>query len=235
MIYVIFDVDGTLLYSNRIDSLCFASTYEQIYEQPFPSIDWRTYPHVTDTTIFNTVIARQFGRQVEEEELLHFQAIYIKGLQAARIADPGQFREVPGAGIMIDYLLGHPDYRVGIGTGGWAGPAQVKLAHIGVPHEALVLSGADGQPTREGILQRAIAEGEKKWGTPDRIVYIGDAIWDVQTTRNLQLNFVGIRRENDHELLYESGAGIVLTDYSDQKLFLDALTRAEPPKNSLKI
>ena len=49
---IIFDIDGTLVYSNKVDSKCFSETYQQIYGEPFPSIDWRVYPHVTDHTIF---------------------------------------------------------------------------------------------------------------------------------------------------------------------------------------
>ena len=30
---LIFDVDGTLVYSNRIDSQCFAATYEALYNK----------------------------------------------------------------------------------------------------------------------------------------------------------------------------------------------------------
>ena len=30
--FVIFDIDGTLLYSNKIDSQCFADTYQEIYQ-----------------------------------------------------------------------------------------------------------------------------------------------------------------------------------------------------------
>ena len=67
--FVIFDIDGTLLYSNKADSQCFADTYEEIYQKEFPTIDWRNYPHVTDTTIFQTVIQAQFGRAVEQKEV----------------------------------------------------------------------------------------------------------------------------------------------------------------------
>jgi len=48
---VIFDIDGTLLYSNKVDSQCFADTYEELYSEPFPTIDWTKFPHVTDDTI----------------------------------------------------------------------------------------------------------------------------------------------------------------------------------------
>jgi len=51
MILIIFDVDGTLVFSEKLDSRCFAATYQEVYRIPFPTIDWRKYPHVSDTTI----------------------------------------------------------------------------------------------------------------------------------------------------------------------------------------
>ena len=32
---IIFDVDATLVYSNKLDSKAFAQTYEDIYQLPF--------------------------------------------------------------------------------------------------------------------------------------------------------------------------------------------------------
>ncbi|MEN0006472.1 MAG: HAD hydrolase-like protein [Bacteroidota bacterium] len=227
---IIFDIDGTLLYSNRIDSKCFATTYEEFYQRPFPTLDWTYFPHVTDTTIFGTLIKDHFGREVEAAERDAFEASYVEKLQAARAKRPADFREVPGAADMIAYLQQQADIAVAIGTGGWLRPARVKLGHIGVDHERLVVSAADGHVRRESILEAAITKTEQQVGSIDRIVYVGDAVWDVHTTRNMNLPFIGIRRMGDAAKLLDLGAAEVLTDFSDRTLFLDALARAEPPK-----
>ncbi len=39
MILVIFDVDGTLVFSEKKDSQAFADTYQMVYNRPFPTID----------------------------------------------------------------------------------------------------------------------------------------------------------------------------------------------------
>ena len=51
----------------------------------------------------------------------------------------------------------------------------------------------NGVFTREAIIQEAIGHAQQDMQQIDRIVYIGDAEWDVITTRNLQIPFVGIR------------------------------------------
>lgn len=226
---IIFDVDGTLVYSNRIDSQCFATTYQSIYKQPFPSIDWRRFPHVTDHTIFKTAIKEHFEREVTEEEIHEFQNQFVGLLEQKRESDPGEFLAVPHARNAIVQLLDSPEFVVGIGTGGWSRPAHLKLRHVQIPVDELYVSAADGKETREAILEEVIVNATSHHSSFDKIVYIGDAVWDVQTTRNMSLDFIGIRREGDLHVLHELGATQVLQDYSNHDLFLDAIRSATPP------
>lgn len=226
---VIFDVDGTLVYSNHIDSQCFAQVYEQRYERPFPGIDWTKYPHVTDHTIFRTVIRQHFEREATEGEMDEFQLEYIDRLQHNRLCRPSEFQEVPNARQTIDNLRNDERFIVGVATGGWHRPACVKLNHVKIPARELLISGADGKETREEIIQQVVSLANSLYSTIRRIVYIGDAVWDVETTRSLNMNFVGIRRLGDIEVLVKAGSAIVLQDYSDYDRFLEALFETRPP------
>jgi len=226
---VIFDVDGTLVFSNRIDSQCFAKTYEAIYSRPFPTIDWHKYPHVTDHTIFSSVIQEQFQRVVTLEETDHFQDRFVALLEKSREKKPADFQMVPFARQIVLDLLLHPDYVVGIGTGGWKRPARLKLSHVDIPVTEIILSAADGKATREAILEEVIAGARSIHGSFRKIVYIGDAVWDVQTTRNLSIDFVGIRRHGDFHVLEQVGATRVLKDFSDRHGFFHAIENSTPP------
>lgn len=228
---IIFDVDGTLVYSNRIDSQCFAETYERLYLRTFPTIDWTQYPHVTDTTIFNTVIRRHFNRDVTQEELDEFQHHYIYQLEQKRALNPNEFKEVPFAKKTLDSLKMDDRFVVGIATGGWLRPAQVKLRHVEIQEQTIFMSGADGKETREDIIYHVIGEVRQHVEALDKIVYVGDAIWDVATTRRMQLNFVGVRRNGDLEVLQRAGSKIVIRDYTDYDQFLEAVFTATPPLN----
>ncbi len=226
---LLFDIDGTLVHSNKIDSQCFAHIYQTIYERPFPSIDWRVYPHVTDHTIFGTVIRDQFQREAEPQEIQHFQDQFVALLQQKRQRQPQDFMEVPGAKRIIARLLGEADFTVGIATGGWERPARLKLQHVGIPEHQLVLSGADEQIRREDILQKAIDATRAQHPHLERIVYLGDASWDVRTTRNMGLDFIGIRRAGDLEVLHELGAQVVIQDFLDYPTVLRAVAEARVP------
>ena len=229
MTLVIFDVDGTLVYSDRRDSQAFGQTYLEIYGKPFPSLDWNHFPHVTDHTIFGTAIQQQFGRQVDSGEIEAFQAVYLAHLREKRAKQPQYFQQVPGAADLVRRLQRESGFEVAVATGGWKAPAQVKLAHIGIDPEPLVLVGADNKVTREEIIQDSIDQSKAKVVGIQKIVYIGDAIWDIRTTRNMGLNFIGIRHQKDVEVLESQGASIVLSDYIDQDHFLETLVQAKPP------
>ena len=229
MILVIFDVDGTLVQSDKMDSKCFARTYEGEYGRTFPTIDWSQYPHVSDTTIFKTVIQNHFNRSVHEGEEESFRKKFVANIIQNRQTMPEAFSEVPFAKQTIDLLLSDQRYVVGVATGGWRDPAIVKLNFVGIPAERLLVSGADGKETREAIIQHTIEKARKQYRGINRIVYVGDAIWDVTTTRNMNLPFVGIRRRGDLDFFYERGVNIVLKNYEKYDLFLDGVSRAGVP------
>ena len=70
---------------------------------------------------------------------------------------------------------------------------------------------------------------ELNGGSFSKTIYIGDAIWDVRTTRNLQLDFIGVRRMGDFSLLQKEGARHLIRDYLDYEGFLQLLEEAVPP------
>lgn len=222
MIFVIFDIDGTLVHSNKVDSQCFADSYASVFGLPIPSIDWRDYPHVTDDTIFGTVFKNQFSRSPSDSEKQTFQDHFVANILTARQRDPSVFYEVPGARAMMEALSKDDRYRVGIATGGWQAPAQVKLNFVGIDFSKMPAGYADGNPTRPDIINTAINQGKTLYGEPTKIVYVGDAIWDLTTCREMKIPLIGIRVRGDLDFFKKKGLEYVFTGYQD----LDAFQRA---------
>ena len=220
--FLLFDIDGTLLFSNAIDSRCFASSYEAMFGETFPSIDWRQYPHVTDHVIFRTVFTRHFGREASAQERQAFENHYVAQLQQKRRDEPEEFREVPGAAQCWRHLQHDDRFVLGIATGGWRAPAQIKLGHVGIDPVPTYAGYADGMEQRNHILQSAIDLAQAEHDISS-IVYIGDAIWDVRTTQQMNLPLIGIRRAGDHEVLLKEGVKVVLSDYQDLRAFYQAV------------
>ncbi len=227
---IIFDIDGTLLYSNKVDSECFAQTYEEQFGKEFPTIDWSVFPAVTDHTIFNTVIEKDFGRRANPEDIEKQRYHFVELLKQKRVEAPEEFMEVPGAVNTVEQLLGDDQYVLGIATGGWQAPARVKLNHLGFSIDKFHASYADNKDTREAIVSESIEKARAAHEGIERIVYIGDAIWDVKTTRNMGIDFVGVRLKGDHEVLTREGAGTVIQDYLDHGRFLESVKEAKVPR-----
>lgn len=227
---IIFDVDGTLVHAaGKKDSKAFAQSYEETFGRPFPTIDWSQYDHVTDTVIFDSVIGQHFGRKPETQETLRFQNCYQDKLRRNRQDAPGHFSAVPGAREAIRRLE-QQGWTVGVGTGGWKAPALIKLGHVEINIKDELFSGGDGKANREAILEEVISAAALANGSPPaRVVYIGDALWDVATTRNMQIDFVGVRHRGDTQFLREAGAQAIIQDYTDFGLFLQAIEQARPP------
>lgn len=229
MILVIFDVDGTLVFSEKKDSQCFADTYQAVYRRPFPTIDWRKYPHVSDTTIFKTVIQEHFNRIPDKIEEESFRQQFVANIIENRKQTPTEFKEVPYAKQTINKLLADDRFVIGVATGGWKAPAIVKLNFVNIPTNRLIITGADGKVTREDITNETIDKAKAQYGEFDRIVYIGDAIWDVTTTRNMGLPLIGIRRKGDVDFLTKKGVGLVLKDFENYAAFLEGLLHVGVP------
>lgn len=224
---VIFDIDGTLLHSNKIDSLIFKRVFLATFGFELPSIDWRDYPHCTDTSIVGTLFDRRGEARPSVAAMEDFKDEYVRHLEVGRREQPTDFKEVTGASETIRRLLTDDRFEVGIATGGFRKPAHAKLKHIGVNPEPLHDAYADGNESREDIINEALA---KTTHLPiDRTVYVGDAIWDVTTTRNMNIPLIGIRVKGDTETLTREGAQDVITDYRDYEGFLDLIGQAVVP------
>lgn len=220
--FVLFDIDGTLLYSDKIDSRCFADSYEAVFGRAFPTIDWTRFTEVTDHVIFRTAYFDHFGRYPTEAERTNFEDHYLEALRQAREEQPADFREVPGAARLWRQLAADERYVPGIATGGWQRPAAIKLAHVGIPANHPFAGYANDKFSRVDILNEAINKVRASHQI-DQVIYVGDAVWDVTTTRKMNLPLIGVRRKGDHEALRRLGATRIVTDFTPPQAFFNHL------------
>jgi phosphoglycolate phosphatase-like HAD superfamily hydrolase len=59
----------------------------------------------------------------------------------------------------------------------------------------------------------------------EKIVSVGDGVWDVRTAKNLNLDFVGIARGKRAGKLRQAGAEFLIEDFRDYKVFLEYLNK----------
>ena len=75
---------------------------------------------------------------------------------------------------------------------------------------------------RDHILQSAIEQARADYDI-ESVVYIGDAIWDVVTTRQMNIPLIGVRREGDNEVLRREGVDVILNHYQDMSAVYSAV------------
>ena len=97
------------------------------------------------------------------------------------------------------------------------------LRYVGVP----MATSEDG-PARTSIVSAARVRAERLHGVErfDRIVCIGDGLWDVRAARDLGLPFVGAGRGDRASRLRADGVGVILEDYADIGATVTALETA---------
>jgi phosphoglycolate phosphatase-like HAD superfamily hydrolase len=118
---------------------------------------------------------------------------------------------------------------VRIATGSWRSSAELKLAAAGL-EDAVPLFACDGRPAREAIVTAAIDSIAGTATAPlQRMVSIGDGVWDVRTAARLGLPFLGVGRDEMAERLRRAGAQIVLPDFADLEHAVYCLETAAVP------
>ncbi len=228
---VLFDIDGTLTHTVSTDEDCFSRAYEEALGIPNINTDWSVYSHCVDSTICHEIIQSRFGRPPLESEIHCLKECFVQHLKTCALQAPLSFQPIPGAAEALARLWSSEDWLTAIATGGWECSARLKLELAGVKVDGLPFASADDGFTREEILTTAITRAKVQSGHEefDRIVSVGDGIWDVMCAARMGMPFIGIAEGTQREKLLSVGARDVLCDYQDLDGFMHLLWEAGVP------
>lgn len=226
----IFDIDGTLTDTNQVDAACYLQAAEQEFGIKGADDDWSQYAHATDPGILHELCLRHRGQAPSGREILAFQARFLANLKEENHRRPDLFREIKGAGALLDWLEASPDWRAALATGGWAVTARFKLQAARLPGEDLPFASGDDGIARQDILRSALIRARDRHGRFQRVVSIGDGVWDVRAAGDLGLAFIGV---GDTRKLGQAGADRVISDFSDLPACLELLECAAGPISRL--
>ena len=186
MIATIFDIDGTLVESFGFDDACYISAIREVLGEVHIHDDWSKYKNVTDTGSLRQIMEEN---NIKEKGQIKEVRTKFGELIRQYLQNGGKCRPKEGAIYLIDKLLAAEDYAVGIATGGWRHTAKMKLQHAGFNLRNTVLTSSDDGDARVAIMKKCqLALGS----CFHRIVYVGDAQWDIQATKELEWHFIGV-------------------------------------------
>lgn len=219
----IFDVDGTLCRSSEVDDRCWIETAREILSLPGIDTDWSSYEHSTDGAIASQLVRDRTDLRPLDEHVRAIRDDFARRVRSEVDRDPAVSRPVDGAVEIFD-LLRSRGWSVAIATGGWRTTANMKLATAGVPFLDVPAAHADDAHPRETIVKTAWERAESRDRvTFDRIVYVGDGVWDLRAARRLGIGFLGIATGERAAMLGAEGAVRVLPSFDPFSTVLESI------------
>lgn len=194
-IAAIFDIDGTLVESSGFEDDLYIAAVRDVLGDVCIRKAWNTYRHVTDSGILHQIMEENRIRgedRIRDGDRIREVRSRFGDLVSQYFRDGGVCNPTIGAIELIDELRAAPGFAVGFATGGWGHTARMKLEHAGFNLEHAVLVSSDDGLERTAIMQKCLDILDAKGNSFHRIVYVGDAEWDVRATRELGWHFIGV-------------------------------------------
>lgn len=231
----IFDVDGTLTDTNSVDNECFVKAGAESLGIIAINTNWAEYPHTTDSGITLHLFQQRFGRPPDEIELSKFKSCFVNLLNERYQLDSSDFSEMVGASIALDWLKRESDWAIAIATGCWQQSAWLKLKAAHIDTDGIPAAYAEDGISREEILQASVAKSLSRYrqGSFERIVSIGDGLWDVRAAFHLRFAFLGVGAGDSAAKLRQAGARHVIENFADHMELIRSLDEAEIPGPNL--
>lgn len=229
---VMFDIDGTLTETMKVDEECFVRSLAEVCGFTDVETDWSSYKHTTDPGIFHEIYLARAGRSPVVAEISRFRQHFINLLTEASAA--AAFAPIVGARQLLSSLAGSSEHRVSLATGAWSDSARLKMASAGLCFDDHLAASADDAHDRENIMRLSRQRAVERHGVPFvSTVYIGDGVWDARACRTLGILFIGIGSGERAARLASEGAFRVFQDYSNESLFLESLDEITNTAKSL--
>jgi phosphoglycolate phosphatase-like HAD superfamily hydrolase len=216
---VMFDIDGTLTETMKVDEECFVRSFKDVFGFADIDTDWSHYPRTTDSGIFHDAFTSRIGRSPTAQEVSQFRQHFIQLLATASSQSP--FAPVAGADRLLSQLAQGGSHRVSLATGSWSDSARLKMASAGMCFDDHPAASADDALDRESIMRLSKQRAAERYGESFACtVYVGDGVWDARACGSVGIPFIGIGAGSRATRLSAEGAVCVFPDFSDADIFL---------------
>jgi len=230
---VVFDIDGTLLRSVELDDKCFVRALAEVLGIDGVAADWTRYEHPTDSGLLREIVHRHHARHPTDEEIDLVRQRCCQLLSLIVLRSRSAIRQVAGASQLIERLRCDSRWCAAIASGSWQATAQIKLGAAGIDASGLPAAFADDSFDRSEILSLAIQRAGEQYRTDgfQKVVYVGDGIWDVAAARRQAVAFLGVGGSVAAGPLTQAGAASILGDFSEIRAVFQALDEARVPRH----
>jgi len=211
---VIFDVDGPLLDLTRPEEDAFFIPFERLYGLIGLSRDWDSYRTRNDEDIIAEILENHLGRAASGDEQRRVIDVYGEVLREGFASGRLKASAVPGAAALLDRLANLSGMALGMATANLRHAAELRLRAAGLWQPVSRYPGAaDGGGAKRDVLARVIADLRLP---PQRIVFVGDNLNDVEAGRVNGTHFIGFHwEEARRRRLSDNGARHVSGDHEE--------------------
>ena len=184
---VIFDIDGTLIESAKVDD----ELYRQSVTEVLGPVRFRSslteYRRVTDSGVLVEILEDNSLTDIPDPT----EAIRTRFVELLErhVTIHGAFPEIPGAREYLDAHRRSESHAVAIATGGWRLSAMLKLESAGFEVDGIPIATSDDSHDRADIMNIALSQLGQGF---ESVTYYGDGIWDQEASRALGWQFVPI-------------------------------------------
>lgn len=222
---IMFDVDGTLTDSTKVDAACFVVALKEALNVDVANIDWSVFKYVSDEGLSTEIFEGTYHRAPAREDLDRIKNSYMNCLKNEIKKSAECCREIPGAVSILQQLKSNPDVAVSIATGCWLESAELKLKTAGFDLDGIPMTTSSDFMERTRIMQLAQERAGKAHHIEkfEKIIYVGDGVWDANASKKLGFHFIGVGDGVNKQKLVDAGAKNIISDYRDYGMFMNLL------------
>ncbi len=226
MKYIIFDIDGTLTNTTKVDDKCYIESFESLFNTSIKDVQWHHLKNVTDWGITEELIKLKLEREATQNDIGSLKQIFLNKIKEEFNSNRSNFNEIEGARRFYKLVNEVRHMQTGIATGGWEETATFKLNKIGVDPTLVSYSNSNYFKEREKIILDVIDKLNSISPTkPEEIIYFGDGEWDLKTCKNLGIRFIGIDSKNNGKLM-NLGAKEVYSDFKCPEKIMNSILQS---------
>lgn len=193
---ILFDIDGTLVWTRGAGRASLAGTLEMLFEQSHSALAGRIRAKIaahsfggkTDwLTLHELLDDEGFAKDEIAGHMPRFTALM--GESLARVVTDYDVQPCTGAVEVVRQLRGRDDVLLGLVTGNVHTTAPIKLAAAGFDPADFPIGGyGDDAVERDDLPILALRRAEEHYGRrimPEQVIVVGDTLSDIQAARTL--------------------------------------------------
>jgi phosphoglycolate phosphatase len=210
---ILFDIDGTLLYTGGAGAVAWQRAFEELYGVE-ANIGEHTHAGMTDPEITEIVFREVVGREGTEQERAGAIAAYLNHLGQA-VEESKGYEVKPGIQELLPRLVGE-GILLGIVTGNIESAAHLKLARGDLNRYFAFGGYGSDSSDRTELTKKGIERGREVAGHPldlEVTIAVGDTPRDIKAGHGAGIKVVGVATgKYSVEELREAGADWAISD-----------------------